>query len=36
MRSDPWKETLAEQKVTYTLEVNGKLIEANSYSLPTQ
>ena len=26
MRSDQWKETLVEQKVTYTLEVNGKLI----------
>lgn len=26
MRSDQWKETLVEKKVTYTLEVNGKLI----------
>jgi len=26
MRSDQWKETLVEQKVTYTLEVNGELI----------
>lgn len=26
MRSDQWKETLVEQKVTYTLEVSGKLI----------
>jgi len=26
MRSDQWEETLVEQKVTYTLEVNGKLI----------
>ena len=26
MRSDPWKETLVEQEVTYTLEVNGELI----------
>jgi YgiT-type zinc finger domain-containing protein len=26
MRSDQWQETLVEQKVTYTLEVNGKLI----------
>jgi YgiT-type zinc finger domain-containing protein len=26
MRSDPWKEKLVERQVTYTLEVNGKLI----------
>ena len=26
MRSDQWKETLVEQRVIYTLEVNGKLI----------
>ena len=26
MRTDQWKETLVERKVTYTLEVNGQLI----------
>jgi YgiT-type zinc finger domain-containing protein len=26
MRNDQWTETLVEQKVIYTLEVNGKLI----------
>jgi len=26
MRDYQWKEPLVEQKVTYTLEVNGKLI----------
>jgi YgiT-type zinc finger domain-containing protein len=26
MRNDQWKEALVEQKVIYTLEVNGKLI----------
>jgi YgiT-type zinc finger domain-containing protein len=26
MSTNPWKETLVERKVTYTLELNGKLI----------
>ncbi len=26
MKDDPWKEPLVERKVTYTLEVDGKLI----------
>ncbi len=26
MTANPWKETLVEQKVRYTLEVEGKLI----------
>ncbi len=26
MSSKPWNETLVEQRVTYTLEINGKLI----------
>jgi len=26
MRSDPWKEASVERQVTYTLEMNGKLI----------
>jgi YgiT-type zinc finger domain-containing protein len=26
MPTNPWKETLVERKVTYTLEVNGKLV----------
>jgi hypothetical protein len=26
MNNDIWKETMVEQKVTYTLEINGKFI----------
>jgi len=26
MGSEQWKETLVERKVTYTIEINGKLI----------
>jgi YgiT-type zinc finger domain-containing protein len=26
MKSEPWKETLEERKVTYTLEADGRLI----------
>ncbi len=26
MATNPWRETLVERKVTYTLETNGKLI----------
>ncbi|MEG3876415.1 YgiT-type zinc finger protein [Microcoleus sp. herbarium7] len=26
VRNDIWKETMVEQKVTYTLEINGKFI----------
>lgn len=28
MNNDIWKETMVEQKVTYTLEINGKFIIA--------
>ena len=26
MKTNPWQETIVEQKVTYTLELNGKFI----------